>query len=144
MSEVPPVMLSAITCDRVIFDRISGMPSIINIVQIVNSVNFPLRHSELVFFCELTNGHGQTEIEIVLVDLEEDDKILFNQKKTVEFRDVRHILTLALKMQGVVFPEPGEYRFQIYANGTMLGERRIVCRKVEKPPQKDADGGVSF
>jgi len=137
MSDIPPLLLSAITCDRVIFDRLSGMPSIINIVQVVNAINFPLRHSELVFFCELTNGHGNTEIEIILVDLEENEKVLFRQKKFVEFKDVRHILTLALKMQGIVFPSPGEYRFQLYANGTMLGERRVLCRKVnltQQPP----------
>jgi len=33
--------------------------------------------------------------------------VLFRQKKFVEFKDVRHILTLALKMQGIVFPSPG-------------------------------------
>lgn len=137
MSDVPPILLSAITCDRVIFDRISGMPSVINIVQVVNSVKFPLRHSELVFFCELTNGHGITDVEIILVDLENNEKILFRQKKTVEFKDVRHILTLALKMQGVVFPEPGEYRFQIHANGSLLGERRILCREVSAPTEQN-------
>ncbi|MFI4912113.1 MAG: DUF6941 family protein [Sedimentisphaeraceae bacterium JB056] len=141
MSEIPPILLSAITCDRVIFDRITGMPSVINIVQMVNAPQFPVRHSELVFFCELTNGHGETEVEIRLVDLEEDDRILFQQKKSVDFRDVRHVLTLALRMQGIVFPEPGEYRFQLYANNCLLGERRIVCREVnmsnnQQPPQQ--------
>jgi hypothetical protein len=42
-------------------------------------------------------------------------------------------------MQGIVFPEPGEYRFQLYANNYLLGERRIVCREVQmtnqQPPQ---------
>ncbi len=136
MSEIPPILLSAITCDRVIFDRITGMPSVINIVQMVNAPQFPVRHSELVFFCELTNGHGETDVEIRLVDLEDDDKILFQQTKTVDFKDVRHVLTLALRMQGIVFPEPGEYRFQLYANNCLLGERRIVCREVTMPSQQ--------
>lgn len=138
MSDVPPILLSAIACDRVIFDRITGMPSVINIVQVVNSPQFPVRHSELVFFCELTNGHGVTDVEIRLVELEDEDKILFKQSKQVDFKDVRHVLTLALRMQGIVFPDEGEYRFQLYGNGCLLGERRIICRKVKmqsQPPQ---------
>lgn len=135
MSEIPPILLSAITCDRVIFDRITGMPSVINIVQMVNAPKFPVRHSELVFFCELTNGHGETNVEIKLVELEDEDKVLFQQSKTVDFKDVRHILTLALRMQGIVFPAPGEYRFQLYGNNCLLGERRIICREVQMPTQ---------
>lgn len=133
MSEVPPILLSAITCDRVIFDRITGMPSIINIVQIVNAQKYPVRNSQLVFFCELTNGHGITDLEIRLLNVEDEDEILFKQVKQVDFRDVRHVLTLALNMQGIIFPEPGEYRFQLFANGQLLGERRVVCRKVDFP-----------
>jgi len=133
MSDVPPILLSAITCDRAIFDRITGMPSIINIVQVVNSQQFPVRNSQLVFFCEMTNGHGETDIEIRLVNVEEEDNVLFSQGKRVVFKDVRHVLTMALNMQGVIFPEPGEYRFQLFANGRLLGERRVMCRQVEFP-----------
>lgn len=133
MSDIPPVLLSAITCDRVIFDRISGMPSVINIVQTVNSTQYPVQNSQLVFFCELTNGHGSTELEVRLVNVEDEDNSLFLQKKEVFFKDVRHVLTLALNMQGVLFPKPGEYRFQLFANGQLLGERRVICKKVDFP-----------
>jgi len=39
MTEIQPILLSAITCNRVIFDKISGMPSIIDIVQTINAQN---------------------------------------------------------------------------------------------------------
>lgn len=133
MSDVPPILLSSITCDRVIFDRLTGMPSIINIIQTVNSSEYPVRNNQLVFFCELTNGHGTTELEIRLINVEEEDRILFKQSKDVDFKDVRHVLTLALNMQGIIFPEPGEYRFQLFANKQLLGERRLICREVEFP-----------
>ncbi len=131
MNAISPILLSAITCDRVIFDRITGMPSIINIIQVVNASKFPIRNSQLVFFSELTNGHGETDIQINLINVEEEDRVLFSQSKKVVFKDVRHVLTLALNMHGIVFPEPGEYRFQLFTNGKLLGERRIVCRRVE-------------
>ncbi len=132
MTEIQPILLSAIICDRVIFDRLSGMPSLINIIQAVNAPKYPVRQW-LVFFCELTNGHGSSKTKIRLVDTQDDEKILFEKEQAVEFKDVKQVVTLALNLQGIVFPRPGEYRFQLFTDGYLLGERRIVCRKIELP-----------
>lgn len=139
MTNVPPVMLSAIVCDRIIFDRISGRPSLINILNEVNSPHFPLRCS-LVFFSELTNGHGLTETRIAIIDSCQNDKVIFEQNGKIEFKNVKQIVSLALNMQGVLFPAPGEYRFQLFASGNLCGERRFICRKVNLENKKpDAD-----
>jgi len=133
---VGPILLSVIVCDRVIFDRISGMPSIINIVQTINAQKFPVRHDQLIFFCEMTNGHGNTNMKIRLVDTENQDKAIFEQAHMVDFKDVRQIVTVATNLMGVVFRHTGEYRFQLFANDTLLGERAITCRQVTLPPQE--------
>ena len=135
MTEIQPILLSAITCGRVLFDKVSGMPSIIDIVQTINAQKFPARHPQIVFFCELTNGHGTTKMKIRLVDNQEDEKYIFEKEGTVQFKDVKQIVTLAMDLHGVVFPQPGEYRFQIFAGGNLLGERRIICRKIILPPK---------
>mgnify|MGYP006308437821 CR=1 FL=1 len=134
MSDVPPILLSSIICERAIFDRITGMPSLINIVHEVKSPEFPARNWQLVFFSELTNGHGQTDAVIRLVYVRDGERVVFEQKGSVKFEDVRQVVTLAVNLQGIVFPEPGEYRFQLYANNTQLGERKVECRKVKLPP----------
>ena len=136
MTEVPPVLLSAIVCERVIFDRMSGTPSLINIIHSINAPKFPIRHGQLVFFCELTDGHGSTKTKVRLVYAQQDDKVIFEQEGTVQFKDVRQTLTLAVNLQGIVFAGAGEYRFQLFADGHLLGERRIICRKI-KLPSKD-------
>ncbi len=51
----------------------------------------------------------------------------------MEFKDVKQVVSLAVGLQGIVFPQPGEYRFQLYAEQGLLGERSVVCRKVELP-----------
>ncbi len=135
MSSVPPILLSSVICDRVIFDKITGMPSLINIIQSINAPKYPIRNI-LVFFCELTNGHGLTQTTIRLIGSKED-KVLFEQKGKVEFKDVQQIVTLAVNLQGVVFPEPGEYRFQLLTDNQLVGERRIVCRQVQWPGKKN-------
>ena len=125
MADIQPILLSAITCGRVIFDKVSGMPSIIDIVQTIDAQKYPARHPQIVFFLELTNGHGKTKTEIRLVDTQEEEKTLFKWEATVEFRDVKQIATLGINLRGIVFPHPGEYRFQLYAAGGLLGDRRI-------------------
>lgn len=141
MSEVPPVLLSAIICDRVIFDRFSGMPSLINIMQAINAPRYPVRTAQVIFFCELTNGHGKTSLKIRLVDVAQDEKVIFEKNGSAEFKDVRQVLTLAIGLNGIVFERPGEYRFQLYAGERLLGERSILCRKITPPgPNKSAPG----
>jgi hypothetical protein len=135
MADIQPILLSAITCGRVIFDKVSGMPSIIDIVQTVDAPRYPARHPQIVFFCELTNGHGTTRTKVRLVDAQQEEKTIFEREGTVQFDDVKRIVTLAVNLQGVVFPRPGEYRFQLLAGGALLGERRITCRKIKLPPK---------
>ena len=138
MSEVAPILLSAVICDRVIFDKISGRPSLIDLVQTINAPKYPARHWQIVFFCELTNGHGDTRTKVKLVDAEEDEKTVFEQQGMVQFNDVKQIVTLAVNLQGIVFPHPGEYCFQLFAEDNLLGERRVICREVN-PPQQQGD-----
>jgi hypothetical protein len=131
---VAPVLLSVVICDRVIFDRITGMPSIINIIQNINAPQYPVRHNQIIFFCEMTNGHGNTRLKIRLVDLDNQDKIVFEQSQVVDFKDVKQIVTVAINLMGIVFQHTGEYRFQLFADDTLMGERSIICRQVTMPP----------
>ncbi len=139
MAEIEPILLSAITCNRVIFDKVSGMPSIIDIVQTIDAPRYPARHPQIVFFCELTNGHGTTKAKIRLIDAQEEEKVIFEREGSVKFGDVKQIVTLAMDLHGIVFPRPGEYRFQLYAGGSLVGERRITCRQVTLPRQPGKD-----
>ena len=139
MTQIQPILLSAITCNRVIFDKVSGMPSVIDIVQTINAPRYPARHPQIVFFCELTNGHGTTNAKIKLIDAQEEDRTIFEKDGAVQFKDVKEIVTLAMNLQGIVFPRPGEYRFQLFTGGDLLGERRITCRQIKLPPRAGAD-----
>ena len=141
MADIQPILLSAITCNRVIFDKVSGMPSVIDIVQMINAPRYPARHPQIVFFCELTNGHGTTNTQVRLVDDQDEEKIVFERGGTVRFENVKQTVTLAVNLQGIVFPRPGEYRFQLFAGGSLLGERRITCRKIDLPKKPGASAG---
>ncbi len=128
-----PVLLSVIICDLVIIDRITDKPSIIGAFETISAPNYPARHPQLALFCQLTNGHGKAKITMRLVDVQEEDKTLFEGAVEQKFRDVREVASLTFDIGGMVFPHPGEYGFQIYAGTEFLGERRIICRQIKLP-----------
>lgn len=129
----PPVLLSVIICDLVIIDRITDRPSIIGAFEAISAPRYPARHARLALFCQLTNGHGKAKITVRLVDVQQEDKTLFEGAVEREFRDVREVANLTFEIGGTVFPHPGEYRFQVYAGTEFLGERRIICRQIKLP-----------
>lgn len=132
MTEVAPILLSIIACERVVVDKISGMCFVNGIVQTINAPKYPARHARIVFFAELTNGHGQVYFSVKLVDVREDDEVVWEASKIpVNFKDVKQNGNIVLDLQGLVFPHEGEYRFQLLVGEQCLGERRIVCRKIE-------------
>ena len=133
----PPLLVSAIICDQVIFDQATKKPSVIGAFETINAPKYPARHARLSFFCQLTNGHGKTEVGIKLIDITNEEKELFSGTVWRDFVDVRQVASLSFAVSGIVFPHPGEYRFQIYAGSEFLGERSIICRELEMPPQEE-------
>lgn len=69
-------------------------------------------------------------IVIQLVDADEEGEPLFRGEAEVEFPDPRAIVSMSFHMSGVTFPGPGEYRFQLYAGGEFLMERRLVVIEI--------------
>ncbi|MFA5423867.1 MAG: hypothetical protein WC374_08425 [Phycisphaerae bacterium] len=130
----PPGLLSVIICDQVILNAVDKKPTIVGVFENISAESYPARHPRLAFFCELTNGRGTVPIAIRLVDVTQSDKILFERTVQRLFADVRQVHNLTFDISGVIFPHAGEYRFQIYAGGEFLGERRIICRVIKMPP----------
>ena len=74
----PPILLTAVVCDAAIIDALTGKTSIIGIFGNINSVRYPVRFSRITFFCQLTNGRGKMAISVRVVDVDSDEKILFD------------------------------------------------------------------
>lgn len=130
MAGVPPIILAIQVCDSVILDQRTGRASVLNIFETINAPKYPATHHSMTFFCELTNGHGKVDINVKLVDVQEDDKTIAEVKSEVVFANVKQICRCILTFGGVTFPKKGEYRFQLFLNGELLGERRLVCNVI--------------
>ncbi len=77
-------------------------------------------------FVTVTDGRGKTPIKLRLVDADEDNDPLFEGEMELEWDDPRMMAEMIFVIQGVAFPSPGEYRFQLSSGGEPLMERRIV------------------
>ena len=139
MSDVPPIVLSTIICDRVLLDAPTKTSSIISIRDKILAAKYPARHPQLFFFAEMTNGHEDTQIRVRLVDVQNDDKIMAEKVSKIRFDDVKRIVTIVLGFEGLIFPHPGEYCFQLYAGNEQLASRRIVCLQVKPVPKNDSN-----
>jgi len=126
----PPVLLTAIVCDTVILDKLTGKGTVVGIFDTINAPRFPARHDALFVFCQLTNGRGQVPIRVRIVDLENDEALIHEAEVLGRFEDVRQVANVIVRIGGLEFPRPGEYRMQVYAGTDFLGERRILCKEL--------------
>ena len=139
-SKPAPDVLSLIVCDQIITDRLTGKQSLIGMFSKIHTRGFPATHPQLSVFVALTDGHGQTEFTIRIVDANDARPPIVEGRGKVKFEDPRAIANLALQFHGLTFPQPGEYRVQLYANGALLREARLRVIQLKRPPQKPAQG----
>ena len=146
MSKPVPDVLALIICDQIITDRLTGKQSLIGMFSRVHVRGFPATHPQLSVYVALTDGHGETEFTIRIVDSNDERPPIVEGKGKVVFKDPRAIANLVLQFHGLTFPEEGEYRVQLYSGGALLREARLELRKVQprgKPPSQMPPGEPS-
>lgn len=134
MTDIAPMVLSAVVCDKVLFDAPTKTSSLISIRDAVLAPRYPIRYPQLFFFAELTNGHKSASISARLIDTNENDRVMVERKVDVRFPDVKAIVSVVLGFDGLVFNHPGEYCFQLFCGEQMITSRRLICAMLKKPP----------
>jgi len=134
-----PEVLSLIICDQIITDRVTGKQSLIGMFSRVHARGFPATHAQLCVFVTLTGGHGDTDLLIRLVDSAESRAPIVVGKGSVRFNDPRAVANLVLQFNGLTFPEAGEYRVQLLAQGELLREARLEMVEHQLPKPKKSE-----
>ncbi len=132
--KVAPDVLSLLVCDQIITDRITGKQSLIGLFSTIHTFRFPVTHPQLCVHVSLTDGHGPTPITIRVVDANEARQPIVQGTGTVEFKNPRAIANLALQFHGLTFPEPGEYRVQLFSGHELLREARLILLLAKPNP----------
>lgn len=141
MSKPVPEVLSLLVCDQIITDRLTGKQSLIGMFSKIHTRGFPASHPQLCIFVMMTEGYGEVDVLLRVVDSNDSRAPIVEGKGKVRFKDPRAIANLSLQFHGLTFPEPGEYRIQLFAEGELLREARLELVQLkprQKPPSQSS------
>lgn len=132
-----PMVLAMILCDAIHQDPATKKSTLLGTFSTINAIKFPAVHRQLAVHAALTNGHGKTQIRLTLIGPNESKPAIFSREGTIEFIDPRMVAELNFGLANVTFPEPGEYRLQLFGNDELLMERRlyVLAMKAKGPQQ---------
>ena len=129
-----PSCLAIVLCDYVIEDKATNNKSLIGLFNRIHAAKFPCQHPRMVIYISLTDGRGETPVEVFL-ERSRDHKEIFRAQGKVEFREPNHVMDLVFDLRGITFEEPGAYHAGIRTkSGRLLGERKFHVSGM-----KDAD-----
>jgi hypothetical protein len=120
-----PHVLAMIICDMVIDDSISHKKSLIGLFDAIRTNVLPCTVNELHVYLALTDGYGTMKMRLRCAKAS-DDREVFTMEQEVDFPDPLTVVEVNLGFCGCEFPEAGEYRFQLFAGGTLLCERKFL------------------
>ena len=138
-----PDVLSMIVCDQIITDRMTGKQSLIGMFSRIHARGFPASHPQICVYVTLTEGYGETEFELRIVDANDERPPIVEGKGKVRFQNPRAIANLALQFHGLTFPASGEYRVQLYSAGELLREARLELVMLKPRPRKQMSNGTA-
>jgi len=125
VKQQPPLVLAMVLADTVVQDLPTGKNTIQGTYLSLDAAEFPYTHRSIVVYVALTEGYGETELRLRLIDADELRPPLFELEATVEFSDPLTEVEVVFAHPKVVFPEPGEYRLQLFGAGEPLREWRL-------------------
>jgi hypothetical protein len=134
-SSPAPTLVSLLLCDQIIDDRMTGKKSAIGLFNVAMVQAVPVRLSQIVVMASLTEITGPTTVELRLIR-DADNVSILNTQGTVDAPDPLSTVELIFGMQGIQIPTAGQFAFELWAQGDLLGRRRfqVVVGSQNRPP----------
>lgn len=120
-----PMPLAMIICDTVIEDKLTNKKTLVGIFNTVNSPKVPSVHPGLNVFLSLTEGIGEYDCNLRCVNAA-NSKTIVDLGGKIGFQNIKEIIELNFELQGILFPDFGEYRFEFFCNNEPLISRRFM------------------
>jgi hypothetical protein len=121
-----PLALAMIISDAIWTDPGSGKKTILGTFSVIFGREFPLTLPVLAVYLALTDARGKVPMMLRLVDVDELRDPVGEAPFDVDFADPIMIAEGVFHLPNLIFPEHGEYRLQLMADGELIIERRVV------------------
>lgn len=131
-----PVVLAINICDTVIRDESTKKVSLIGLFNVIGSSTFPCTHSSMHIYMALTGGHGNHEMEVKLVRVEDQQAVMV-MRGPIEFANPLQVAEVNLRWEKVIFEKSGEYSVEVFCDGgsVPIGTRKFhVIEQGAVPP----------
>jgi hypothetical protein len=120
-----PEVLAMVPADSVLVDIATHKYFIQGTFSVIQAPQFPWTQPTFAVYVAITNGHGRTAIRFRLIDVDEAREPVAQSEHELDFPDPLAVLEVVFALNNLVFPEPGEYRLQLFGAGQPLRERRL-------------------
>ncbi|MGF1449155.1 MAG: hypothetical protein ACFB20_07025 [Opitutales bacterium] len=118
--------LACVVCDQIIEDAATRKKTLVGIFNQIIARQWPFRHPSLVLFLSLTGGKGPYEVKVVLRSDDETIGTVAEISGRETFDSPLDIVELSFTMNGLVFPSPGRYIFDVYGNEEYVTHRPFL------------------
>lgn len=133
VEQQPPEVLALLVADYVHRDDSTGKFFIVGTRTSIGAASFPHHCPNLSVYAALTDGRGETAVKLRLIDADEASEPILEFETTVNFLDPSEDIEIAVRLTDLVFPEPGDYRLQLFGAEQLLRERRLLAIPLENP-----------
>jgi hypothetical protein len=137
MEQPPPEVLALVVADHIHHDEETGKLFILGTRSTIWATSFPWDHPLLEVYAALVDGRDEVALRFRLIDAEEVREPVAEEEVEVTFPDPLTEVEILVSLDDLVFPEPGEYRLQLFAGGQFLRERRLQVLPPEAPASPD-------
>jgi len=127
-----PSGLAIVVCDQIIEDKLTHKKSLIGIFNNINAGSFPCRHPQISVFVSLTEGQGQSNARLRIIN-EETNDVVTDVNGPIQFPDIHAVVELVFNLVGLVFPLPGLYSIEFYCDDALVLERRFHVSHTQPP-----------
>jgi len=123
-----PAVKAILICDQVIHEAGSNRKSLIGIFEEIHLAKFPAHYPRIAVYVNLTDANGEYVLEM---RLQSEDGTEVGRGTTPKMRIENPLATceFALQISNLVFPGPGQYEFQIFANDAFLASKAFRVRQ---------------
>jgi hypothetical protein len=129
-----PSGLAIVVCDQIIEDKATSKKSLIGIFNNIASGTFPCRHPQLSVFVSLTEGRGNYDARLRIIN-EETTTAVTEVNGQIQLPEVATVAELAFNFIGLEFPAPGLYSIEFYCDDSLILERRFHVTQAKPPPK---------